>query len=91
MTKLMYGLNDLTLLDRSYFVGTNGSSYNMQGYSGEIAAPYQAQGWPPELQEYIKRVAVATAMAIVDSIYTETELDARVDTILLDSEPPKMA
>jgi hypothetical protein len=91
MNRLQYGLNNLMLNDGSFYVPTNGHQYDMQGYNGEIACPPHAQGWPPELQEYIKRVAVATAMAIVDSIYTEEELNEKVDGILLDNESPKMA
>jgi hypothetical protein len=85
MNKLQYGLNNLSLTDGSFYVPTNGHQYHA-GYNGEIASPHHAQGWPPELQEYIKRVAIATAMAIVDSIYTEEELNERVDRILLTDE-----
>ena len=81
--KLKYEMNHPATMDGSFYLETNGQVYHMNGYSGEIAVPHCAQGWPPELQEYIKRVAMTTAIAIVESIYTEEELDARVDGILL--------
>lgn len=81
--KLKYEMNHPSTTDGSFYLNTNGQVYNLQGYSGEISTPYCSTGWPPELQEYIKRVAMTTAIAIVESIYTEEELDARVDKILL--------
>lgn len=83
LNKLKYEMNHPATMDGSFYLETNGQVYTMQGYLGEVSAPYCAQGWPPELQEYIKRVAMTTAIAIVEAIYTEGELDERLDRILL--------
>lgn len=45
--------------------------------------PHEAIGWPPGLEQYIRNVAEQVGIAIVNEIYTEEELDARVDEILL--------
>jgi hypothetical protein len=45
--------------------------------------PYEAIGWPPGLENYIRSVAEMTALAIINSIYTEGELDEQMDKILL--------
>ena len=49
-------------------------------------APQAAAGWPPEILEYIKRVALVTAASIVEAIYTEQELEAKVDRIILEED-----
>lgn len=43
-------------------------------------APAHSQAWPPGLADYIERVATAAALAIVDALYTEQELEAKFNT-----------
>lgn len=47
--------------------------------------PYQSVGWPAGIQEFIREVAFAAAMSVIDEIYTQSELDEKVDKILLNS------
>jgi hypothetical protein len=47
--------------------------------------PYQAVGWPLELQDFIREVAYAAARSIIENIYTEKELEQKVEDILLSS------
>jgi hypothetical protein len=46
--------------------------------------PYEAAGWPPAMLEHVKTIVHNTAVAIVESIYTEEELDKKAEDILLD-------
>jgi hypothetical protein len=45
--------------------------------------PYENIGWPPNIERYIKDIARNVAIAVINSIYTEQELDAEVESILL--------
>lgn len=58
------------------------SNWNHDTQANEMV-PNEALGWPPGLTEYIKRVAAATAVAVVDAIYTEQEMETKVEEILL--------
>lgn len=64
----------------------DGEYYGPAHRDDRICKPPVAHGWPPEIQELIRRVAIATATTIVNAIYTEAELDGRVDEILLTDE-----
>jgi hypothetical protein len=46
--------------------------------------PYESAGWPPLMLDHIKCMMHNTAVAIVESIYTEQELDKKAEDILLD-------
>lgn len=69
------------------FTDMNDGEYYGPAHGDErICKPPEAHGWPPEIQELIRRTAIATATTIVDAIYTEQELDGKVDDILLTDE-----
>ena len=82
--------NDLNLLntEQDCFSDMNsGDAYASVYENGrQMNVPSDAFAWPPGLQEYIRRVAMATAISIVDAIYTKEELDAEVDQILLEDD-----
>lgn len=44
--------------------------------------PYEAAGWPPGMLDHIKVMMQDLAFNIIDSTYTEEELDSKVDDIL---------
>ena len=46
--------------------------------------PLEAAGWPPGLLEHIKTIIHNISIAIVDSIYTQKELDDKIESIILD-------
>lgn len=46
--------------------------------------PHEAIGWPPAMLDHIKTIMHNTAIVIVESIYTEQELDNKAEGILLD-------
>jgi hypothetical protein len=48
--------------------------------------PYESIGWPPQISEYMKRLTEDVAREIIYSIYSENELDKKVDGIIL-NEP----
>lgn len=88
--RLKSSINTLASLHNSWYSTTDGVHYPPSYSTDKFAAPSSAVGWPPDLQEYIRRVTLIMACAIVDAIYTEGELDARVDEILLsDGNAPK--
>lgn len=82
--------NDLNLLETEQcdFTDMNdGEYYSTKSIKGrDQSVPNDQFAWPPGLQEYIRRVAMATAISVVDAIYTKEELDAEVETILLTDE-----
>lgn len=45
--------------------------------------PPEAIGWPPGLLEHVRCMNHNVAVAIVESIYTEQELDNKVERIIL--------
>jgi hypothetical protein len=67
-----------------HYYNTGGGYYSSQNVDGtQMSGPGHMQGWPPGLADLIKRVAMATAVTIVDAIYTETEIEAKVEYTLL--------
>jgi hypothetical protein len=46
--------------------------------------PHESAGWPPLMLDHIKSMMHNTAIAIVESIYTEQELDEKAEGIILD-------
>lgn len=46
--------------------------------------PSESAGWPPLMLDHIKSIMHNTAIAIVESIYTEQELDEKAEGIILD-------
>lgn len=48
--------------------------------------PACSVGWPPFLAEYIKELVENVSIAVVDSIYTEQELDEKIDNTLLKTQ-----
>jgi hypothetical protein len=47
-------------------------------------APYESAGWPPGMLEHVKSIMSHLALDIIDSIYTEDELDSRINDMLLE-------
>jgi len=47
--------------------------------------PYTSVGWPPEIQDFVREVAFAAAKSIIENIYSEKELEEKVENILLSS------
>jgi len=82
--------NDLDLIGTECgdFTDMNDGTYYTQEYINGYYQhlPAEQVGWPPGVREYIRRVAMATAVSIVDAIYTEKEMEAKVDDILLDND-----
>lgn len=81
--KLNNDLNYLTTECGDFTDMNDGKYYNADG---TIATPPEAAGWSPGMKEFVRRVAIATAISIVDAIYTEEEMNAKVDGILLTDE-----
>lgn len=50
--------------------------------------PCEAVGWPPGIQDFIRQVAYAAAMEIVDNIYSEKELEDKAERIILSEDNP---
>jgi hypothetical protein len=48
-----------------------------------ITEPACSAGWPPYLTAYVKELVECVAITIVDNIYTEKELDAKIEDTLL--------
>jgi len=51
------------------------SYQSIDGYSSYY--PSCANGWPPQLVSYIQDVALVTALAIIDEILNEKEMEKR--------------
>lgn len=82
--KLEYDLNNIFTDSYHYPVG---DQFTPDYSSGEaIHGPSQCYGWPPGITSLIKRVALATAVTIVDAVYTEKELEDKVEHALLDTD-----
>lgn len=89
--KLSYDLQTIFTSDSSYsYHNAHYVHYTWVNKDGtQVSVPsVPYPGWPPGIEEYIKRVALATAVANADSIYTEKELETKVEKILLDSDKP---
>jgi hypothetical protein len=48
--------------------------------------PYEAVGWPPGIQDFIRQVAHAAAMEIIENIYTQLELEDKAERIILSED-----
>jgi hypothetical protein len=46
--------------------------------------PHEAVGWPPAMLDHFRATMQNVAIAIVESIYTEEELDSKIESTLLD-------
>jgi hypothetical protein len=84
-SKLQNDLNSIYVedSDRLYYAATNGRYFD-QNRDG-INTPSESTGWPPEIIELIKRVALATAAITLDAIYTEQELEEKAEMMLLNN------
>lgn len=84
--KLENDLNNVCMPD-GYSVDSNiwySQQYQPDGYYA--SAPNESVGWPPELVSYIKRVAYMISIEILNSIYTEQEMEEKVEGILLNDD-----
>lgn len=46
--------------------------------------PHEACGWPPGMLDHLRAIMHNMGIAIVESIYTEQELDNQIENVLLD-------
>lgn len=83
--KLQNDLNYIVTECGDFSDMNNGDQY-IYGQGVDIQTPPYSAGWPPGLAEFVRRVAIATATSVVDAIYTEEELNEKVDGILLTDE-----
>jgi hypothetical protein len=87
-TKIEKDLNYITNFNGVYVDTAYGYDQNyIDGQS--VSTPFQAQGWPPELVSYIKRLTLMITYEVLDSIYTEYELVQKSENILLDRDEPE--
>jgi hypothetical protein len=48
------------------------------------STPYESAGWPPGMLDHVKSIMQHLALDVIDSIYTEDELDSRINGILFE-------
>ena len=46
--------------------------------------PYESAGWPPGMLDHVKSIMHDLAIDVIDSIYTEEELDSKINNILFE-------
>ncbi len=53
---------------------------------GNFSVPPEAVGWPTGLIEYVRRISLMMAYEILNSVYTEQELEQKAEDIILDND-----